>query len=140
MRIIRNHRQYSEARQVIESLTRRASEEPVDTDSAKAIAEELWAHHRIELRELVNEVSHYENAVLGKVKERWGLNEIGRLMVDLRLAKGLTEEELATRLGDVNAVDLVRDEVTEFQGFGHRLRRICDALGVKAQIVIEDSE
>jgi transcriptional regulator with XRE-family HTH domain len=55
---------------------------------------------------------------------------VGRTLVALRIALGLTQRELAERL-DVNESQVSRDERNEYQGITvDRASRILDALGV----------
>lgn len=91
--------------------------------------------------QLAEEVSWYE-----RIKRRdFGvlprLTAIGRLLIALRIAGGLTQRELAQRLG-VDESQVSRDERNEYYGITvERAQRILDALGVEvATRVVEPTD
>lgn len=78
--------------------------------------------------QLAEEVAWYENARQHRLAPLTRLTEIGRLLIALRLANGLTQRELAARLGVHEAV-VSRDERNEYHGITiERAQRILDAL------------
>lgn len=86
--------------------------------------------------QLEEEIEEYDRLKAGAVTipplER--LDQIAPFVVRLRIAKGVSQTELASRLG-VSKQVLSRDEDDDYQRVGlDRLQSILDALGVQAQI------
>ncbi len=87
--------------------------------------------------QLVEEVEAYERLKRGDLGELDNLHGLGRTLVALRIARGLTQRELAERL-DVNESQVSRDERNEYQGITvDRASRILDALGVTLKSVFQ---
>jgi DNA-binding XRE family transcriptional regulator len=86
--------------------------------------------------QLKEEVEWYE-----RVKRRdFGvfnqLTEIGPLLVALRIANGMTQAELAKRLG-VDVSQVSRDERNDYHGISiERAERVVEALGEELQISV----
>lgn len=79
--------------------------------------------------QLSEEIAWYENVRRRNFTPIARLTQIGRLLIALRLANGLTQRELAERLGVSEAV-VSRDERNEYHGITiERAQRILDALG-----------
>jgi hypothetical protein len=80
--------------------------------------------------QLDEEVEAYERLKRGDLGEMDNLHGLGRTLVALRIALGLTQRQLAERLS-VNESQISRDERNEYQGITvDRASRILDALGV----------
>jgi ribosome-binding protein aMBF1 (putative translation factor) len=80
--------------------------------------------------QLEEEVEAYERLKRGDLGELDNLHGLGRTLVALRIALGLTQRQLAERLS-VNESQVSRDERNEYQGITvDRASRILDALGV----------
>ncbi len=80
--------------------------------------------------QLEEEVEAYERLKRGDLGEIDNLHGLGRTLVALRIALGLTQRQLAERLA-VNESQVSRDERNEYQGITvDRASRILDALGV----------
>jgi DNA-binding XRE family transcriptional regulator len=80
--------------------------------------------------QLEEEVEAYERLKRGDLGEFDNLHGLGRTLVSLRIALGLTQRQLAERLS-VNESQVSRDERNEYQGITvDRASRILDALGV----------
>ena len=78
--------------------------------------------------QLDEEISWYENVRRGRFTPIKRLTEIGRLLIALRIASGLTQRQLAERLR-VNESSISRDEKNEYHGITFdRAQRIIDAL------------
>ncbi|MBI3968337.1 MAG: helix-turn-helix domain-containing protein [Chloroflexi bacterium] len=78
--------------------------------------------------QLEEEIEWYENARAGNALTINRLTQIGRLLIALRIASGITQRELAKRLGVTEAV-VSRDERNEYHGISiERVQRIVDAL------------
>ena len=68
------------------------------------------------------------------------LTQIGRLLVALRIAQGLTQRELANRLG-VNESVVSRDERNEYHGVTlERAQKIIEAIGIPVATRVEERE
>lgn len=80
--------------------------------------------------QLDEEVEAYERLKRGDFGEIENLHGLGRTLVALRIALGMTQRQLAERLG-VNESQVSRDERNEYHGVTvDRASRILDALGV----------
>lgn len=80
------------------------------------------------LDQMEGELAWYENARNGKIHPLPSLKSIGLSLIALRLARGLTQRQLAERLG-VNEAQVSKDEKNEYHGVSvERAQRIIDAL------------
>jgi DNA-binding XRE family transcriptional regulator len=67
------------------------------------------------------------------------LTQLGRLLIALRIANGLTQRELAERLG-VSEAQVSRDERNEYHGITlERAQRVLDALQASLTTQVDDS-
>lgn len=67
----------------------------------------------------------------GEFGELENLGGLGQLLIGLRIAKGITQRQLAERLG-VSETMVSRDERNEYHGITvDRARRVLDALGAR---------
>jgi DNA-binding Xre family transcriptional regulator len=83
------------------------------------------------------EIESYERIKRGDPGELSNLHGLGRMLVALRIALGLTQRELAERLG-VHESQVSRDERNEYHGVTvERVSRILDALGVNMKSAFE---
>lgn len=81
--------------------------------------------------QIKDEVVSYERLKRGEFDELQNFAGIGQLLVALRIAKGLTQRELAERL-DVSESQVSRDERNEYHGITvERANRILSALEVE---------
>jgi DNA-binding XRE family transcriptional regulator len=86
--------------------------------------------------QLEDEVGWYERARRGDLGTVSRLPQIGRLLIGARIAQGLTQRELAERLG-VSEAQVSRDERNEYHGLSlERAQRVLDALGVSMDVGI----
>lgn len=87
--------------------------------------------------QLQEEVESYERARRWDLGEIGNLHGLGRTLVALRIALGLTQQQLAHCLG-VDESQVVRDERNEYHGITvERVSRILDALGVTLTSVFQ---
>jgi len=82
-------------------------------------------------QDLVEEIKVYEAIKRGDLRAVSRLGTLGQQMIGLRIAKGLSQRELAARLG-VHETQVSRDERNEYHGLTlDRANRIMEALGVR---------
>ena len=81
-------------------------------------------------KQMEAEVESYERLKRGDLGELHNLHGLGQILIALRIALGMSQRELAERLG-VNESLVSRDERNEYHGVTvDRVSRILDALGV----------
>jgi DNA-binding XRE family transcriptional regulator len=74
------------------------------------------------------QLAWYDNARNGTIRPLPDLKAIGLSLIALRIAKGLTQRQLAERLG-VNEAQVSRDEKNEYHGVSvERAQRVINAL------------
>ncbi len=79
--------------------------------------------------QLAEEVNWYEKVRRREIGPLRNLTQIGRLLIGLRIANGLSQRELADRLC-VSEAQVSRDERNEYHGVTmERAQRVLDALG-----------
>jgi hypothetical protein len=64
---------------------------------------------------LLDRIQHYENLKAGKIPPLYGLKSLGRWLVEIRIATGLTQEDLAREL-NLLPQKIIRDEYNEYHG------------------------
>jgi ribosome-binding protein aMBF1 (putative translation factor) len=96
-------------------------------------AEEPMESFHLQLQE---EVESYERLKRGEFDEVWNLQGLGQLLISARIAKGLTQRQLAEKLG-VNESQVSRDERNEYHGVTlDRAARILEVLGVELRTTV----
>lgn len=87
--------------------------------------------------QLQEEVESYERLKRGEFEEIRNLRGIGHLLIALRIARGISQRQLAERLG-VHESQVSRDERNEYHGITlDRAARVLDALGVELRSTVE---
>lgn len=82
-------------------------------------------------QQLEEEVQSYERLKRGEFDELSNLHGLGHLLVSLRIARGLTQRQLAEKL-NVHETQVSRDERNEYHGITlDRAARILEALGAE---------
>ena len=140
--MIRNAAEYQEASKRLDDETQRLEqhrarlkETGLNEDEIKRVIDPLASFH-LQLRE---EVEAYERLKRGEFEELDNLRGLGHLLITSRIAQGLTQRELARRLG-VHETQVSRDERNEYFGITlERAAKILDALSVRlrSQVAIE---
>lgn len=88
--------------------------------------------------QLQEEVEVYERIRRGELGDLHDLNSIGRWLIGIRIALGLSQRDLAERLG-VSEAQVSRDERNEYHGIGvDRAQRILEAFGVHFRMELEE--
>lgn len=140
--MIRNEQEYQEASQRLEAERARLDQHREHLASSglkkqelKRAMEPLISFHE----QLHEEVEHYENLKRGKFPNLQNLKGLGVLLVSLRIARGMSQRELAAKL-DVHESQVSRDERNEYHGITvDRAVKTLDALGVKLQTSVVDA-
>ena len=86
--------------------------------------------------QFVEEVQAYERIKNGDLSPIHNLNQIGLMLVALRIARGMTQKALAERLG-VSESLVSRDEGNDYHGVSvERAQRILDALEGQTILIV----
>lgn len=141
--MIRNETEYKEAVQrVAEEATRIKAERAqlqemgLSKEEIKRALDPVRSFHD----QLKEEIASYERLMRGEFDELRNFEGVGRLLIAARIAKGVSQRELAERLG-VHESQVSRDERNEYHGVTvERANRILDALGVEIRSVVEALE
>ena len=105
-------------------------------EEIKRVLDPMRSFHQ----QLVEEVRAYERLQRGQFDEFVNLGGLGQLLVALRIARGLTQRQLAKRLG-VHETQVSRDERNEYHGITlERASRILEALDaeVRSRVALSD--
>ncbi len=82
-------------------------------------------------QQLREEVQAYEKLKRGEIGDFYNLEGVGRTLVALRIARGLTQKDLSERLA-VHETQVSRDERNEYRGVTvEKVTKILNALNVK---------
>ncbi|MBL6991829.1 MAG: helix-turn-helix transcriptional regulator [Bacteriovoracaceae bacterium] len=88
--------------------------------------------------QLKEELEEYEQLKRGHFKDLKNLNGIGRMLVSLRIFKGMKQKDLAKKLG-VKESQISRDENNEYHGASvEKIQKVLAALEVILKTEIED--
>jgi hypothetical protein len=102
-------------------------------DQISKLCEPLESFHM----QLVEEVQSYERLKRGEFTEFENFDGLGQTLIGLRIARGMTQRQLAERL-NVNETMVSRDERNEYHGITvDRAQRVLEALGVRLVTRIE---
>jgi AraC-like DNA-binding protein len=140
--MIRNEAEYQEASQRLAQESLRLAEHRVrlkeaglSDDEINRVIDPIESFH-LQLQE---EVEAYERLKRGEFAELDDLRAVGPLLITSRIAQGISQRELARRLG-VHESQVSRDERNEYFGITlERAAKILDALNVRlhTKIAIE---
>ena len=138
--MIRSESEYQEAlsrleaeRTRLEDHRARLSELGLGEAEIKRALDPLRSFHM----QLDEEVQSYERLRRGDPGEVFNLHGLGRMLVAVRIARGLTQRELAKRL-EVHESQVSRDERNEYHGVSvERAGRVLDAMGVQLRSSFE---
>jgi DNA-binding XRE family transcriptional regulator len=101
-------------------------------EEIKRVLDPIQSFH-LQLKE---EVQSYERLKRGEFDEVRNFDGMGRLFVALRISQGMTQRELAERLG-VHESQVSRDERNEYHGITlERANRLLDALGADTRTAV----
>lgn len=141
--MIRNEAEYQEAtrrlseeRERLDALTERLREEVKTDAEIKRVTDPMRSFHL----QLAEEVESYERLCRGQFSEIQNLHGLGRLLIGLRISRGMPQRELAEKLG-VHESQVSRDERNEYHGLTvQRAARILDVLGARLTSHVELDE
>lgn len=87
-------------------------------------------------QQIVEEVQWYKNAKMKKFGSISSLNQIGRLLIALRIASGLSQTDLARCL-DIYPAQVSKDETNEYHGISiERAATIISILGARVKLTV----
>jgi DNA-binding XRE family transcriptional regulator len=132
--MIRNEAEYQEASVRLAQESQRLVEHRdrlkaagLGVEEIKRVVDPIECFH-LQLKE---EVDAYERLKRGEFADLDDLRGIGNLLITSRIAQGMSQRELAKRLG-VHESQVSRDERNEYFGITlERAAKILDALGVR---------
>ena len=132
--MVRNDQEYQAALKRMEEDRQVAAQQRAVLEAARLSPEDveramqpLLSFHA----QLAEEISWYEQVKWRDFGVLSRLTGLGRLLIALRIANGLTQRELAQRLG-VDEAQVSRDERNEYYGITlERAQRVLDALGTQ---------
>ena len=138
--MIRNESEYQEA---VERISKQAArlkaertklqEMDLSKEEIKRALDPLRSFHE----QLKEELDSYERLQRGEFEELRNFEGVGRLLIALRIAKGVSQRELAERLA-VHESQVSRDERNEYHGVTvERANRIVEVLGAEIRSVVE---
>ena len=138
--MIRNETEYQHAVARIDAERRRFAEhaeawkqQGFTPEQIAKLTEPLESFHL----QLEEEVRSYERHKRGQFSEFENLHGLGQVLIGVRIARGMTQRELARRLG-VDETMVSRDERNEYHGITvERAKRVLDALGVRLVTRVE---
>lgn len=141
--MIRNEKEYREAVERIRQEKGRLARQEAELKmmglgpaEIKRALDPMRSFHQ----QLEEEVASYERLKRGEFDEVLNLRGLGQLLVSLRIARGLTQRQLAEKLG-VHETQVSRDERNEYHGITlERAARILEVLGVEVRSRVERLE
>ena len=86
--------------------------------------------------QIKNEVKQFERIKQGDFSDFQHLEDLGKLLIALRIARGVTQRELAGRLG-VSEAQVSRDERNEYyRASSERVQQVLKALGEEIHLSV----
>ena len=140
--MIRNDREYAEAverlrqeQQRLETQRRELQAVGLDERQIERALNPMRSFHL----QLAEEVRDYERLQRGQFDPLRNFQGLGRLLVALRISRGLSQRQLAERLG-VHETQVSRDERNEYHGITvERASRVLEAMGVELSSRVRDA-
>lgn len=129
--MIRTEREYKQAKQRLVEESERLALQRAELAKMGLAGDQLeramapMISFHLQLQE---EVESYEGLLRGEIRELVNLHGLGQILVGVRIARGMTQRQLAETLG-VDESQVSRDERNEYHGVTvERASRILDAL------------
>jgi ribosome-binding protein aMBF1 (putative translation factor) len=140
--MIRTEMEYQEAQRRIKEGMRqlKAQQEELEKlDLSKAEIRRGMAPVLTFHEQLSEEVQSYERLRRGDKKELANFQELGQILIALRIVSGLTQRQLAERIG-VHETQISRDERNDYHGVTiDRANRLIKALGFELRYSVAPS-
>ncbi|MBV9125972.1 MAG: helix-turn-helix domain-containing protein [Planctomycetes bacterium] len=138
--MIRNESEYKEAVERLSEEQKRLTEHRarlkeagLSDEEIKRVIDPMESFH-LQLKE---EVESYERLKRQEFDELDNLRGLGQLLIALRIAQGISQRELAKRIG-VHESQVSRDERNEYFGITlERAVKVLDALNVRLRTKVE---
>ena len=138
--MIRNEHEYRQAvRRITDEAQRLKQQEQklaeigLAREEIKRAMDPMMSFHD----QLAEEVESYERLRRGEFDELRNFHGVGQLLIAIRIAQGISQRELADRLG-VHESQVSRDERNEYHGVTvERAERVLDALGAEVRSKVE---
>ena len=138
--MIRNEREYKEAierlrrdEEVVKAQRRAFAEKGLSDEEIKRALDPMLSFQA----QLKEEVEWYEKARRRQFEVSHDVRNIGHTLIALRIANGLSQRELADKLG-VSEAQVSRDERNEYHGITvDRAQRILDTMGETLRFEVE---
>ena len=134
--MINNEKQYHKSMSIVKDGEKTLALERTSLEKEGRTPEEIkrfLAPTRSFLQSIVADIEWYENAKNGIIPPMESLETIGQILVALRIAKGLTQEQLAEKM-KVAQPQVSRDENEEYRGITlERAQKIMSVLDAKLQ-------
>jgi ribosome-binding protein aMBF1 (putative translation factor) len=131
--MIKTEQEYTEAKKRLEQEFKELETHQMKmkkaglTKSQIQLAIDPLASFALQLKE---EVEEYEKIKRGEFGALENLEGIGRMLVAVRISKGIKQKELAEKLG-VKEAQISRDERNEYHGASiEKIQKVLNALGV----------
>src|SRR5215210_5567858 len=139
--MIRNERDYKEAlyrlekdKKVLEAQRRALAESGLSEEEVERGLGPMRSFHA----QLEEEVKWYERVRRREFAVSHDVRDMGRTLIALRIANGLSQRELAERLG-VSEAQVSRDERNEYHGITvERVQKVLDAMEESLRMQVED--
>ena len=120
-------------REYLAAYRAQLTEQGLTTDEITRVMEPQMSFHQ----QLNDEVTWYEGARRGDPQAIGSLRDLGRLLIALRIASGMSQRELATKLS-VHESQISRDERNEYYGISmDRAQEIIEALNANLAITAQ---
>ena len=120
-------RERDEQAKRLKAQEQKLKEEGLSRTELKRAMDPLRSFHL----DLIEEIQVYESLKRGDLRAVGRLDGLGQQLVGLRIAKGLSQRELAEKLG-VHESQVSRDERNEYHGLTlERANKILEAFGVR---------
>lgn len=138
--MIRNEAEYKEAVERLAAEQNRLADHRarlksagLSDDEVKRVMDPMESFHL----QLSEEVESYERLKRGEFEELENFRGLGHLMISLRISQGISQRELAKRLG-VHESQVSRDERNEYFGITlDRAMKVLDARNVRLRSRVE---
>jgi hypothetical protein len=131
MGMIKTQREYEQSQKTLEQWQASGEKLRASLEDAGLTPDHIklaMGPHLSMQAQMEGELDWYERSRRGEIHSLPDLRAIGLSLLALRLAKGLTQRQLAERLG-VNEAQISKDESNEYHGISvERAQRIIDAL------------